>query len=638
MPIQALLSVACTHRGYPSLIRCVVTIAVTEPIVHDKHRQVTYRGITKGAVEHFLNIRFAHDTSGIRRFAPPDSYTLTEGSEVDATQPGPACPQSKRALPPFFDKTSETSEDCLNLRIARPVGTAATDKLPVVVWLHGGGAVKGSAHDSHYEPDRLITLSADLQKPVIYVSLQYRITIFGFASLPILKDQKSLNAGMRDQRVGLQWVKDNIAAFGGDPNRITVFGLSAGGTFLSLQLLAYGGEEGAPFTQLWSMSGPPGNALNVTTDAVETHTRAVAAKLGCGLESDEEILECMRSIPVDQMTRVAMEYSVNNHPPNGIDTFIPSIDGDFMPDRHTVLYKSGRFVKGIPIVYGWSHDDGSGAAIPASLYNTDDGMKGAFKPFTQELTDDDLKKFFSLYPSSDFETELTDYKLNMKEGDEPVPINFFRLSRMLRDLLFSCSSIGFGYEMSRQSKAIDPTFPGVRIYDFNQSVLTSMMAGAGLPYLGVCHGSDTAYILNGVFPEGQMAESDQRLARSTTSAFINFAYTGNPSLPGDEHFDSWPESFPYAGSSDSPLPAKMNLHLIGGPLGTGSDVLGSNDDSPSTLAGFMQKVIGMDTEGEGVEYGEMGSAASEIRQRVIAHEKLLERCAFIESLSEKLGI
>lgn len=120
-----------------------------------------------------------------------------------------------------------------------------------------------------------------------HVALNYRLTIFGFARLPILKDQKSLNVGMRDQRAGFQWVKDNIAAFGGDPEKITSFGLSAGGTFTSLHLMTFGGEQGVPFTQAWSMSGPPGTALNMTSDATEIHTRSVAEAAGCSVGKDK---------------------------------------------------------------------------------------------------------------------------------------------------------------------------------------------------------------------------------------------------------------------------------------------------------------------------------------------------------------
>ncbi|KAI3329399.1 alpha/beta-hydrolase [Xylariaceae sp. AK1471] len=619
------------------LVLAVSFIVTAEPIVKLQDRKVTYEGITSdNHIEHFLNIKYAHDTSGARRFAPPEPFTPPEGTHISAIEPGPACPQSKAGIPPFFDETPVISEDCLNLRIARPAGTTANDKLPVVVWLHGGGVVKGSAYDSHFNPDQLIMLSSELKKPVIYVSLHYRITIFGFARLATLKAQKSLNVGMRDQRLGFQWVKDNIAAFGGDPNRIIAYGLSAGGTFSSLQLLAYGGEKGVPFTHLWSMSGPPGNALNVTTDATEMHTRAVAENLGCGTgdEDDEKMLECLREVHFEKLTEAAMEYSIQNHPPNGLHTFIPSIDGDIMPDRHSVLYKSGKFVKGIPTVFGWAHDDGSGSATPASAYQTEEDMKGAFKPFTHALTDDDYRMLFSLYPGSDFEEEFKNYGLNRRESDPTAPIHFFRVSRMLRDILFTCSSLSFGYEMSRQSKALDPAFPGVRMYDLNQSMLTPLMGAAGLPYMGVCHGSDTHYIFNGLFPEGKISESDQSLSRSMTGSFINFAYTGNPTFPDDEHFSSWPESFPEPSHHEELLPSSLNLQLIGGPFGTGFGTLKAKDSADSTIsAGIMQDMMGQE-----VEYKEMGSAASQARQRVIEREKLLERCAYIDTLAEKLGV
>ncbi|KAJ2970239.1 hypothetical protein NUW58_g9756 [Xylaria curta] len=304
-----------------------------------------------------------------------------------------------------------------------------------------------------------------------------------------------------------------------------------------------------------------------------------------------------------------------------------------MPDRHSVLFKSGKFVKGIPIVYGWSHDDGSGSALPASDYQNEEEMKVAFKPFSHALTDDDFKTLFSLYPASDFETELSNFKCNKRDSDPEVPVHFFRLSRMLRDILFTCSSLSFGYEMSRQSKALDRTFPGVRLYDLNQSMLTPMMATVGLPHMGVCHGSDTHYILNGLFPEGTVEEADQSLARSMTAAFINFAYTGNPTVPGDEHFDQWPESFP-ENFNEGSIPSSFNLQLVGGPFGTGPGTLKTKDNSYwARFTDAVQIPMGQD-----MGYGEMGSATSQARQQLIEREKLVERCLFIDTLSEKLGI
>ncbi|KAI2776169.1 Alpha/Beta hydrolase protein [Daldinia loculata] len=601
-----------------------------------QNSNVTYRGFTSGSIEHFQNIRFGRDTSGERRFAPPEIYTPPAGSEIDATVPGRPCPQFKSSIPPFFDEVQEVSEDCLNLRISRPVGTTARDKLPVVIWLPGGGVIKGSAHDSHADPENLIKLSASLGKPVIFVAINFRLTIFGFARLSILKDQKSLNVGMRDQRLGFQWVKDNIASFGGDPERITIFGLSAGGTFSSLHTMAYGGDKNVPFTQIWAMSGPPGTALNSTSDATDIHTRAVAERLECKSDKEDEVLECLRKVPMEKLLETAMEYSINNHPPAGLFTFIPSVDGDFLPDRQSVLYKSGRFVKGIPMVLGWTQDDGATNVGPATQIQSEEDMKGPIKRFAHSLTNEDYETLFSHYPFSDFEEDVRNYEARKGDSDPVVSVHYFRVSRILRDILFTCSSIDFGYEVSRQSRVIDPNFPGVRLYALNQTMFTPLFKAAGMPYVGVAHGSDTNYIFNGLFPEGQVSEEDKKLSRSVTASFIYFAYTGNPAYADDEGFRLWPESF--TKSEDGRLESELsgfNLQLIGGPLGTGSSFLRRENYTTNlgSERGSMQVPFVAD-----VEFGEMDSTAHEERQRNLNHQKLFERCAYIRTLNEKLGV
>ncbi|KAI1271314.1 alpha/beta-hydrolase [Xylaria sp. FL0933] len=606
-----------------------------EPIVTLTKAQVTYRGVLRDAVEDFHNIKFAHDTSGARRFAPPEAYHPPPGSEIDATTPGPACPQTRAGIPPFFAETPNQSENCLNLRITRPHGTIAnvSEKLPVVVHLVGGGVVKGSAYDETFDPANLVARSAALKKPVIHVVLNYRLTIFGFARLPILKDQKSLNVGMRDQRAGLQWVKDNIAAFGGDPARITSFGLSSGGTFSSLHLMTYGGQYGVPFTQAWVMSGPPGTALNMTFDATEIHTYAVADRLGCNKGSDKAILDCLREVPMDKLTETAMAYSIENHPPAGLFTFIPSVDGDFLPERQSVLYKTGRFVKGIPMVFGWTQDDGATNAGPAHLFRGEDDMKIPLQNFAHALTGDDYERIFSLYPAKDFEEDLHNYEIRKTKDDPVVPIHYFRVARIMRDLLFTCSSIDFGLEMARQSRALDG-FSGVYHYVLNQSMVTPLFHAAGMSYLGAVHGSDMDYLYNNMFPRDQLSESDADASDIFIESFLNFAYTGQPNGEG---LPSWLQSFSDPGDLDgSPdeldHPQTFNLRVLGGPLGNGAAYLAKRS-SESSAEGIMQVPL-LNSQ---VRFKEMQSRICRERQREVERENLLERCALINSLAEKLG-
>jgi carboxylesterase type B len=180
-----------------------------------------------------------------------------------------------------------------------------------------------------------------MNKPVIYVAIHYRLSILGFARTPILKDQHSLNVGIRDQIAGFQWVQDNIAAFGGDPEKM----LSAGCTFASVHLMAYGGEQGVPVNRVWAISGPPGTALNMSSEVTEKRTKAVAQSVGCKQEKEAEKQQCLREIPMEELLDKIMEYSVGNHSLTGLFTFIPSVDDDIFSDRPSELYKAGRFVK-----------------------------------------------------------------------------------------------------------------------------------------------------------------------------------------------------------------------------------------------------------------------------------------------------
>lgn len=255
-------------------------------------------------------------------------------------------------------------------------------------------------------------------------------------------------------------------------------------------------------------------------------------------------------------------------------------------------------------------------------------MKTPIKNFAHALTNRDYERLFALYPVSDFEQDVQNYDARKSKTDPVVSVHYFRVSRILRDMMFTCSSIDFGSELSRQSKAENPSFPGVRLYDLNQSMLTPMFHGAGMPWLGAVHGSDLDYLYNNVVPREHMAEQDRELSDWLLASFLNFAYTGDP---------NWPEAFPQSdsdkiGSSPS---SGINLQVVGGPYGTGSGQIGAGQENSDADLGEQEGIQNPLT--DSLQYGEMGSEISQERQKLLEHEKLIKRCAFINSLAEKLG-
>lgn len=180
-------------------------IGATIPLKHDAYPK---------AVEAFLGIPYAESTADKNRFRPAIPVTNST-STFDAVSPGPACPGSNSGR--------AESEDCLNLNVYRPVGTAKKEGLPVVVYVHGGAFNMGYGMERN-----MASFVSWAREDIVAVSFNYRVGAFGFLPSALTAKEGLLNLGLKDQQVLFEWVRTNIAAFGGDPENVTLMGLSAG--------------------------------------------------------------------------------------------------------------------------------------------------------------------------------------------------------------------------------------------------------------------------------------------------------------------------------------------------------------------------------------------------------------------------
>jgi carboxylesterase type B len=206
---------------------------------------VGYQNATAG-INYYRGIPYAQPPTGPLRWQKPRTIEASNnftGQKIDATQIAPSCHQSIpfSLYSPAFATTKGQSEDCLILDVlvpAKPLSSA----LPVLLQIHGGGYTLGNAES--YPGDALVNAS---NGNLIYVSIQYRLGIFGFLAGSEIAQNGVLNAGLLDQRAALDWVQRNIRAFGGDPAKVAIWGGSAGGGSVTYQLMAGGGYDEPPF-------------------------------------------------------------------------------------------------------------------------------------------------------------------------------------------------------------------------------------------------------------------------------------------------------------------------------------------------------------------------------------------------------
>ncbi|MGN9821332.1 carboxylesterase/lipase family protein [Streptomyces sp. SD11] len=238
----------------------------TEPVVTTAQGSV--RGLRRGDTAAFLNIPYAAPPRGAGRFEPPRPHEPWDGVR-DATVPGPNAPQSERRLgtvdmSPYFGTGWIRGEDYLTANVWTPA--AANGDLPVMVFVHGGGFVAGSTRPALYDG------SAFARDGVVLVTINYRLGIAGFLDIP----GAPANRGLLDVVAALRWVRENIAAFGGDPHNVTLFGQSAGATIVGGVLAAP--EAAGLFRRAIVQSGSGLGAF--TTEQAARVTRAAAEALG----------------------------------------------------------------------------------------------------------------------------------------------------------------------------------------------------------------------------------------------------------------------------------------------------------------------------------------------------------------------
>jgi para-nitrobenzyl esterase len=335
--ILSLTAATVLAPGLSSRATAGVAPAWTVPVVRTTSGAVS--GTTVQMMEAYLGVPYAAPPTGPLRWQPPQPHAAWMGTRA-ATTFAYHCPQNAS---PFGSATS-TSEDCLYLNVFAPAGTKRGAKLPVMVWIHGGSFVDGESDD--YDPDRLVA------RGVIVVTLNYRLGFLGFLATSGLDAEHHTHAnyGLLDQQFALAWTHANIAAFGGDPARTTVFGQSAGGASVFAQLLSPG--SAGLFSRAIIQSGAYDILALPTLATAEAAGNTLATALNCTQPAQQAA--CLRSLPVSTLLFAQQVVSSSSTPLTGGPS--PAIDGTLIPQAPEDALAFGVY-NHVPVMQGTNHDE-----------------------------------------------------------------------------------------------------------------------------------------------------------------------------------------------------------------------------------------------------------------------------------------
>ncbi len=448
----------------------------------------------------FLGIPFAAPPVGDLRWRPPAPPAPWSGT-LEATRFGSSCPQRPSTL-----GTPSENEDCLYLNVWTP-DPAPEEPLPVMVWIHGGGNEFGSAGDEIplgigglIFDGRLLSERHD----VVVVSINYRLGKLGFFAHAALAAEDPAyphagNQGLLDQRAALEWVRDNVLAFGGDPQRVTIFGESAGSVDVCFQLVSPGSR--GLFHAAISESGGCTTRQDTAEEGAATAER-VAEVVGCAGVADP--LACLRGVSVAALLDSGVDVSV-------------TVDGGFLPEQPRTLFAAGEFAK-VPYIAGSNADEGTIGFLGVPPVETEDEYMQALRDRWGDRAD----AVAAVYPLSSY----------------PNPQD--ALMRAVGD-----AGLGCGTQDSARRAAAGGA--PVYLYNFARWVQVPELIPLDLRAL---HGVEIAYVFGSPPPA---TEADARLADAVQGYWTRLARTGDPNGPGAV---PWP---PYDDASDRRLDLDVEI-------------------------------------------------------------------------------
>jgi para-nitrobenzyl esterase len=534
----------CSLAGLAAMGTGSAASSQTPPVVRVESGEL--QGVVDDGVASFKGIPFAAPPVGDLRWRPPQPAAKWTGVRP-AADFGPNCMQGRFGPPPApgAPPAPVPSEDCLFLNVWRPASATPTAELPVMVWIHGGGFMGGSGASP-------FTSGVQFAKHgVVLVSFNYRLGRFGFFAFPALSrerpDETKGNYAYMDQIAALQWVKRNIAAFGGDPNNVTIFGFSAGGVSVH-SLLASPMARGLFQKAIVESGGSRDGVLTarpMREDGVDPNYPVSAETIGIGFArsigiegTDQAALAGLRALSAEEVLRGAPD------PPGGsVPSYetTPILDGKLVTETAETAYKAHRQPR-VPLLLGSNGADTAGNRIRAT---TKEQLFARFGQWSAQA-----KAAYDPDGSTDLAT------LVARANDD------------------------FGQAEPARFAANAFAANGSPVYLYRFSYVQTAMRErlrAGAP-----HGGEIGFVFDtlSVGWGGAPTPEDQAVARMAQGYWVNFARTGDPNGAG---LPTWPRHDPAkdlifdfrpdgtAGAGPDPRKARLDVTQLATESGKRSD-------------------------------------------------------------------